>query len=125
MPMDTKPKRDSFEERRQHLAAMSDQEIYEYFWQLANQIVNPLIDIAKTHTSPSIERSVLLRMGFSSIESKAIVEQSLQHGLIAKGCGHLVYRLSILKNMSVRDAGLLLAEGQGFDELAKQFGVKS
>ncbi len=36
-------------------------------------IVAPLIEEARTHTTPSIERSVLLRMGFSSIEAKALV----------------------------------------------------
>ena len=62
---------DDFAKRRQHLQRLSDAELHNYFWQLVDQIVAPLIEEARTHTSPSIERSVLLRMGFSSIEAKA------------------------------------------------------
>ena len=59
---------DDFESRREHLRNMSDEELKNYFWQLAQQVVDPLLEYGRTHTSPSIERSVLLRMGFSSLE---------------------------------------------------------
>ena len=57
---------DDFETRRQHLRAMSDEELKAYFWKLAQQTVDPLLEYGRTHTTPSVERSVLLRMGFSS-----------------------------------------------------------
>jgi hypothetical protein len=60
---------DDFEMRRAHLESMSDEELHTYFWDLVDQIVAPLIEEARTHTTPSIERSVLLRMGFSSIDN--------------------------------------------------------
>ena len=55
---------DDFESRRAHLRAMSDEELKAYFWQLAQQVVDPLLEYGRTHTTPSVERSVLLRMGF-------------------------------------------------------------
>ena len=68
---------DDFEQRREHLERLSDEELHAYFWQLVDQIVAPLIEEARTNTSPSIERSVLLRMGFSSVE--AIANYLVQH----------------------------------------------
>lgn len=46
------------------------------------------------YTSPAVERSVLLRMGFSSIEAKAIVDGCIEHNLIAHGAGNVIYRLA-------------------------------
>lgn len=112
---------DDFQERRKHLANLSDEELEERFWQLAEKIVEPMIDLAYKNTSPSIERSVLLRMGFSSIEAKAIVEGAIDRGLLGKGAGHLVYRLSKDKNLSIRDAGLKLADGKMWDYLVEVF----
>ncbi len=63
---------DNFEERRGHLKNLTDDELKGRFWELAEEIVEPLVDLAKKNTTPSIERSVLLRMGFSSIEAKAL-----------------------------------------------------
>ena len=72
------PREDDFPVRRQHLAGLSDQELQERFWQLAQELVAPLVELARTHTSPSIERSVLLRMGFSSLEASAIVARCVE-----------------------------------------------
>ena len=63
---------DDFEKRREHLKNLTDEQLYERFWSLTEQIVKPMVDLAYKHTSPSIERSVLLRMGFSSLEAEAI-----------------------------------------------------
>ena len=63
---------DDFAARRARLAALSDDELHPYFWELVQKIVAPLIEEARAHTTPSIERSVLLRMGFSSIEAKIL-----------------------------------------------------
>lgn len=108
---------DDFQIRRQHLENLSDEALNEKFWSLVEQAVDPLLDLAKTHTSPSIERSVLLRMGFSSIEAKPLVEMAIDHGFIAKGVGHCVYKVSKENGLSIRDAGLQMLEGKYWDTL--------
>lgn len=117
-------KTQSFEERRKHLAAYDDEALREYFWRLAQQAVDPMVELAKTHTSPSIERSVLLRMGFSSIESKAIVSAVERAGLLSKGAGGIIYKVHIATSMSIRQAGLSLL-GEGIDTAKRLYGVNS
>lgn len=112
---------DDFQQRRKHLANLTEQELEERFWQLAEKIVDPMIELAYKNTSPSIERSVLLRMGFSSLEAKSIVEGAVDRGLLGKGAGHLVYRLSREKNIDIKEAGLKLANGQMWDEVENLF----
>ncbi|QIB26511.1 ornithine aminomutase subunit alpha [Caloranaerobacter azorensis] len=112
---------DDFETRRQHLKDLTEEELERRFWELAEKIVDPLIELAYKHTSPSIERSVLLRMGFSSIEAKAIVEGAVDRGLLGKGAGHLVYRLAKEKGMDIHEAGLKLVEGEMWDEVVNIF----
>lgn len=114
-------RKDDFQERRKSLAALSEEELEERFWQLAEEIINPIVNFSKNHTSPSIERSVLLRMGFSSIESRAIVQGSIDRGLIGKGAGHLVYKLAKSKDIDIRQAGLKLANGEMWDEIIDLF----
>jgi D-ornithine 4,5-aminomutase subunit alpha len=108
---------DDFERRRQRLEAMTDEELHQRFWGLVEEIVAPLVAEARTHTSPSIERSVLLRMGFSSIEAKALVAGMAQRGLLGEGVGRLVLELAKSRNISVRDAGMALLEGKHWQEL--------
>ena len=103
---------DDFEERRAHLESMSDQELHAYFWELVDRIVTPLIEEARTHTSPSIERSVLLRMGFSSIESRQLVELIHRRGLLGHGAGQLVLELAKSRGTTVREAGEALLQGE-------------
>ncbi len=112
---------DDFQERRKHLADLTEKELEERFWELANEIVDPLVELAYKNTSPSIERSVLLRMGFSSIEAKSIVNGALDRGLLGKGAGHLVYRLANEKDMDIREVGLKLAEGEMWDDVIQIF----
>ena len=57
---------DDYQVRRQSVANLSDKELEQRFWQLAEQIVDPLLKLGYENTSPAIERSVLLRMGFSN-----------------------------------------------------------
>lgn len=114
---------DDYNKRRKHLQNLSDEELKTYFWNLTEKVVDPLIDLARTHTSPAIERSVLLRMGFSSIEAKGIVERVIDNNLLKKGAGHVVYRLSILEKISIRDAGLMLLADKGWDQVIKSFEV--
>lgn len=112
---------DDFAERRKKLAGLSDQELYDHFWKLTEQVVNPLIDLGMKNTSPSIERSVLLRMGISSLDAKPIVDGCIDRGLIGKGAGHVVYKLAKAKDISIKEAGDLLVKGQAWDEAVALF----
>ncbi|MDR2097556.1 MAG: ornithine aminomutase subunit alpha [Spirochaetaceae bacterium] len=112
---------DDFNERRKKFAGFSDEDLYKYFWELTEKVVDPLLELGRVNTSPSIERSVLLRMGFSSPESKAIVSGCIDRGLMGKGAGHVVYKLSRARNIPVKEAGALLARGEGWDEAAALF----
>jgi D-ornithine 4,5-aminomutase subunit alpha len=112
---------DDFETRRTHLKKMSDEQLKAYFLELADQIVDPLLDMAYKNTSKSIERSVLLRMGFSSIEAKGIVEILSEHNLLKKGCGQCVYLVSKNKNISLQEAGKLIQNGDEIPYLLEVF----
>ena len=103
---------DDFQERRTHLAQLSDEELKEKFWELTTEIVDPLIEMARTHTSESIERSVLLRMGFSSLEAKAVVNKIVEAELLGKGAGHVVWKLAKKEELSIKEAGLLIRDGK-------------
>ncbi|GAB1455399.1 ornithine aminomutase subunit alpha [Spirochaetota bacterium] len=92
-----------FDKRHVELKKMSDAELKERFWKLCNQVVEPIVDLAKTHTSPSIERSVLLRMGIDSVSTHAVVTQVLEAGLLGKGAGHVV--LKVMERMSLDAQG--------------------
>lgn len=112
---------DDFENRREHLKNLTDDQLKEKFWKLAEKIMDPMLEIAKTHTTPSIERSVLLRMGFSSIEAKPLVDEIINKNLINYGAGHVVYALSKIKGLSIRESGLELLNGNHWDEVEKYF----
>ena len=105
---------DDFEERRKKLANLSDEELKNR-WQLAEQVVEPLLKMAKENTTPSIERSVLLRMGFSTLEVRPLVEGAIERNLIGKGVGHIVYRVAKEKGISIREAGEKLIAGDYWD----------
>lgn len=113
---------DDFSQRREHLAGLSDEELKSRFWALTEQLVDPLIALAKENTSPAIERSVLLRMGFSSLEAKAIVDGCAERGLLGHGAGNVVYRYAKQNNLPIREAGLALTNPAKMDEAAKLFG---
>ncbi|KHS57725.1 ornithine aminomutase [Terrisporobacter othiniensis] len=114
-------RQDDFEVRRKHLQELSDQQLKDRFWQLASQIVEPMVELGRKNTTPSIERSILLRMGFSSLEVKPILEGVMERGLIGKGAGHVVYKLAMKKGITVREAGLMLIDGEGWDEVVDLF----
>ncbi|MGL4914373.1 MAG: ornithine aminomutase subunit alpha [Romboutsia sp.] len=116
-----KKRLDDFKDRRAHLANLSDEELKVRFWALASEIVDPMLELGKKNTSPSIERSVLLRMGFSSLEAKEIVNGVLENNLINKGAGHVVYKLAQNKQISIREAGVMLVNGKGWDEAVNLF----
>lgn len=109
---------DDFTTRRKHLRSMSDEELHAYFWSLSEKIVGPLVEEARTHTTPSIERSVLLRMGFSSIEAGQLVEKVGRRQLLGYGAGHLILKLAKAKGISVRETGLGLLADNYWEELS-------
>ncbi len=112
---------DDFEARRQHLKNLSDEELHQRFWSLAEEIVKPLVDLGYNNTTPSIERSVLLRMGFSSLEAKAIVEQTIDRGLMGKGTGNIVYRVAKKLGKDYREVGREMADGQHWNTALEVF----
>jgi D-ornithine 4,5-aminomutase subunit alpha len=112
---------DDYAIRRKHLIKLDDKELSQRFWNLAQQVVEPLLELAKTNTSPSIERSVLMRMGFTSLEAKGIVERCVEHQLLGKGAGHIVWRLAQRKQMEIHKAGCELAEGRYWEEIKQYF----
>ena len=112
---------DDFQERRKHLAGMSDRELYDHFWDVTGKVIDPLIELGKKNTTPSIERAVLMRMGISSQKTQAIVKGCMDKGLMGKGAGHCVYKFSEAKKIGIPQAGDLLAEGKGWDEVAAMF----
>ena len=119
-----KTREDNYLDIRKHLVQMTDDDLKKRFWNLADQATEPLVQLAYTHTSPAIERSVLLRMGFSSIEAAALVKKVITHALMGKGAGHVVYRYAKLKGLSIRDAGLSLIDDIGWQDVLDSFGVK-
>ena len=111
-------RKDDFSLRRKHLQDLSDAQLHAHFWSLVDRIVQPLVEEARSHTSPSIERSVLLRMGFSSLETQPLVNRMQEKGLLGHGAGNLILKLAQQKGISVRQAGLGLIEGKYWEELA-------
>ena len=108
---------DDFETRREHLRGLSDEALEAYFWELVAKITDPLVEEARTHTTPSIERSVLLRMGFSSIDARALVEQLQERELLGRGAGRLLLELARQRGISLAEAGAALLAGRCWEEL--------
>lgn len=101
-----------FEDRREELKKLSDEELKARFWALCNQVMEPVVDLARTHTSPSIERSVLLRMGIDSVSSHGVVDRIYEAGLLGKGAGHVVLKVAQKTGKDVRDAAALILENK-------------
>lgn len=112
---------DDFQERRKHLANMSDQELYDHFWKVTEQVVAPLLELGRKNTTPSVERAVLLRMGVSSLDTQKIVEGCMDRGLMGHGAGHVVYKISKEKGISIREASVKLAQGEYWDDAVALF----
>ena len=106
---------DDYLERRGHLSQLSDAQLEERFWGLVEKLVDPLLQLGYENTTPAIERSVLLRMGFSSLEARDIVNGCLERHLLGHGAGHVVYRLAKKLDLGIREAGLRLVQGHFWD----------
>lgn len=115
--MSISPRPDDFEGRRRHLSSLTDEELHSRFWELAGRIVEPLVEEARTHTTPSIERSVLLRMGLSSIEARSLVARLADEGLLGEGAGRLVLEVAGAHGVSPREAAQELLAGRWWEEV--------
>src|SRR5512144_798802 len=113
---------DTFREVRQHLAALPDEQLEDRFWELADRVVEPLIELARTHTSPSIERSVLMRMGVDSPTCMAVVGECEKRGLLGHGAGHVVWHCADQAGLAAPEAARRLAAGEGWDVVEAKWG---
>jgi D-ornithine 4,5-aminomutase subunit alpha len=109
-----------YERRREELKQMTDEQLKAHFWALCDQLVDPLVGLARTHTSPSIERAVLLRMGIDSLSAHGVVERIYQAGLLGKGAGHVLLKLAEQRGTDVKNAAALILEDK--DVLQGLFG---
>lgn len=116
-----KQRNDDFEVRRSHLKNMTDSELKAYFEKLTDQLLDPMLELAYTHTSPAIERSVLMRMGFSSLEAKTLTDKMMDYHLLEHGAGHVLYRYATMNKMTIRDAGMRLMDTSELAKIAEEF----
>lgn len=101
-----------FEQRRAELRELDDAQLKELFWQLCHDVVDPIVDLARTHTSPSIERAVLLRMGIDSQSALGVVERISQAGLLGKGAGHVMLKVAEQQGTNVSQAAAAVLADQ-------------
>jgi len=113
---------DTFAQAREHLADLSDAELEARFWELSQRCVDPLVELARTHTSPSIERSVLMRMGIDSLTCKAVVAECETRGLLGHGAGHVLLIAMRAWSVDASEAARRLAAGEGWDLMDAEWG---
>ncbi|MDO8963889.1 MAG: D-ornithine 4,5-aminomutase subunit OraS [Coriobacteriia bacterium] len=113
---------DTFREARAHLSALTDEQLGARFWELTQEIVDPLVELARTHTSPSIERSVLMRMGIDSVRCMAVVSECETRGLLGHGAGHVVLHCAQTWDVDAPAAAAKLAAGEGWDVVEAKWG---
>lgn len=116
-----KPRNDDFKTRRAHLDKYDDEALRIYFLELTDRLLDPVMKMAKDHTTPAIERSVLMRMGFSSAEAKVLTDRFFEHDLLAHGAGHIVYRYAKDHGIGLREAGEKLLEGDAMEKIKEVF----
>jgi len=102
---------DTFEHAHQYLSGLTDEELKMRFWGLTQEIVDPLVELARTHTSPSIERSVLMRMGIDSQTCVSVVAECEARGLLGHGAGHVVLVVMRELALDAPAAARTLADG--------------
>ena len=103
---------DTFDHAHQYLSGLTDEELQMRFWHLTQEIVDPLVELARTHTSPSIERSVLMRMGVDTPTCVAVVSECEARGLLGHGAGHVVLVVMQAFEIDAPSAALRLADGE-------------
>jgi len=114
---------DTFRLVREHLAELTDEQLEARFWELAQQVVDPLVELAATHTSPSVERSVLMRMGVDSRVCMAVVTECEKRSLLCHGAGNVVLHCSQEWGCSASEAAGKLAAGEGWDTVEAKWGA--
>ena len=113
---------DTYLQIRGHLAELTDEQLEARFWELAQRVVDPMVELARTHTSPSIERSVLMRMGVDSPTCMAVVSECETRGLLGHGAGHVVLQCSTTWGVPAPQAAARLAAGHGWDTVEARWG---
>ncbi len=106
---------DTYAQVRKHLDLLDDTALEQRFWQLAEEVVTPLVELARTHTSPSIERSVVMRMGVDSPSCQSIVAECEKRGLLGHGAGHVVLVCMQAWDCDAVEAASRLARGEGWE----------
>lgn len=114
---------DTFKEARAHLHDLTDEQLEARFWALAQEVVDPLVELARTQTSPSIERSVLMRMGVDSRTCMAVVSECEKRGLLGHGAGNVVLYCSREWDCDAPAAAARLAAGDWNAVVAKWGGA--
>ncbi|MDZ4179885.1 MAG: D-ornithine 4,5-aminomutase subunit OraS [Coriobacteriia bacterium] len=115
---------DTYREVREHLADLDDAALEARFWKLSREVVEPLVDLARTHTSPSIERSVLMRMGIDSPTCMAVVSECEKRGLLGHGAGHVLLVCMREWGIDAPAAAARLAAGDGWDIAEAKWGTR-
>ncbi|MDY0341079.1 MAG: D-ornithine 4,5-aminomutase subunit OraS [Coriobacteriia bacterium] len=113
---------DTFAEARKHLEGLSSADLEARFWSLAQRCVDPMVELARTHTSPSIERSVLMRMGLDSVMSKTVVAECETRALLGHGAGHVLLLAMQAWDADAPAAARRLADGEGWELAEEKWG---
>ena len=66
---------------------------------------------------------MLLRMGFSSLEAKALVENARNRGCWVKGPANVVLKAAEISGRPYREAGLALIRGELWPQVTAEFAV--
>jgi D-ornithine 4,5-aminomutase subunit alpha len=114
---------DTYQEVRKHLAELDEKQLETRFWELSQRCVAPLVELARTHTSPSIERSVLMRMGIDSRTCMAVVAECEKRRLLGHGAGHVVWVCMQAWGSTAPEAAGRLAAGEGWDVVEAKWGA--
>ena len=114
---------DTYLQIRGRLAELSDEQLEARFWALSEQIVAPLVELARTHTSPSIERSVLMRMGIDSRTCMAVASECEKRGLLGHGVGQVVAHCATTWRCPAPEAARRLAAGEGWETVEQKWGA--
>jgi D-ornithine 4,5-aminomutase subunit alpha len=114
---------DTYLQDRAHLAGLTDEQLEARFWALSEQIVAPLVELARTHTSPSIERSVLMRMGIDSRTCMAVASECEKRGLLGHGVGQVVAHCAPTWRCPAPEAARRLAAGEGWETVEQKWGA--
>jgi D-ornithine 4,5-aminomutase subunit alpha len=115
---------DTYREVRKQLDALDDAALEARFWELSREVVAPLVELARTHTSPSIERSVLMRMGIDSPTCAAVVAGCESRGLLGHGAGHVLLVLMREWGCDAPTAAARLAAGEGWEIAEAKWGAR-